>query len=450
MAKKKQKAIATEPIPEVIPGESITEASITEESVPEIIPKEPIVEEPVLEVILEEPIAEEPITEKAITEEVVTGEVISGETDPRPESSPFASTSIHIYFSDENTLSVPSSLLKKSPKLLENTSWPPSTIRLNGVTSAVGHVLFYYLLTDTYQCLRPKGVSLHERVVDEFTTGVRVYIAARKYELPSLKKLAQDEIRRLADELPFPLVLNLLQSVQLNPSAEDTWVSDYVQSGLKNLFENPTKSLECSDPQAERNIVSFSDMILKNLAELLVNGLGPPRKDSVTPSAQSTGTAIFDSKLELEVAREIVKKAARAAKAAKAARKAENRAAKPRGKAIRKAARKAERKAAAEEKAAKEAEAKAAEAQPRPEDAAVPEPEPEPEPVYDSGQPSSDDKPESELLEAEPAEAELWPESSVVPEYKPEPVYDLEKLSRNDELPVSITEPVAEHESVEN
>jgi hypothetical protein len=189
-------------------------------------------------------------------------------------------------------------LLKKSPKFLKDTSWPPSTLRLDRVTSAVGHVLFYYLLTDTYQCLRPKGASRHEKIVDEITTGIRVYVAAREYELLPLQKFAEHEIRRLADELPFTLVLNLFQEFDLKPTAEDTWVSDYVQLGLKSLFENPRALLEYSDPQVTPDVVSFSDIILKNLAELLAINSAPVRRDTVVQSAQSIEPAIPESEAE--------------------------------------------------------------------------------------------------------------------------------------------------------
>lgn len=151
------------------------------------------------------------------------------------------------------------------------------------MTSPVGHVIFYYLLTDTYQCLRPKGNSQSERLVNELATGVGAYNASRKYELLALQEIAKDEIQRLAQQLPFPLVLNHLRDLHLDPSASETWLDDYVQTGLKNLLRTPTAFLDYTSLQVEQDAISFSNIILKNLANLLTNDVAPPRTDDAEP-----------------------------------------------------------------------------------------------------------------------------------------------------------------------
>ncbi|KAI0451205.1 hypothetical protein F5B21DRAFT_390526 [Xylaria acuta] len=201
------------------------------------------------------------------------------EADGRPESSPFESASTEVYFGNGPKLIVPSSLFLNSPKLRQGERRPPRSICLDDVTSAVGHVIFYYLLTDTYQCLRPKGNSHNERLVNELATGVGAYNASRKYELLALQETAKDEIQRLAQQLPFPLVLNLLRDLHLDPTASETWLDDYVQSGLKNLFRTPTAFLDYTSLQVEQDVISFSNIILKNLANLLANDVAPPRTD---------------------------------------------------------------------------------------------------------------------------------------------------------------------------
>ncbi|KAI0468115.1 hypothetical protein F4859DRAFT_215164 [Xylaria cf. heliscus] len=211
------------------------------------------------------------------------------EDDGRPESSPFESVSTEVYFGSGSKFTVPSSLFLNSPKLRLGEKRPPRSICLDDVTSAVGHVIFYYLLTDTYQCLRPKGNSQHERLVNELATGVDVYNAARKYELLALQETAKDEIQQLAQQLPFPLVLNLLRDLHLDPSASETWLDDYVQSGLKNLFRTPTAFLDYTNLQVEQDMISFSNIILKNLANLLSNDVAPPRPEyaeTPTPSPE--------------------------------------------------------------------------------------------------------------------------------------------------------------------
>ncbi|KAI3332900.1 hypothetical protein F4824DRAFT_279550 [Ustulina deusta] len=217
------------------------------------------------------------------------------EDDRRPESSPFAGFTTQVYFHEGPEFVVPTSLIRKCPKLIpDGTRWPPSAIRLDDVASHIAHVIFYYLLTGSYQSLRPKGSSHHERLGNELRTGVQAYNAARNYELPALQELAKDEIQRLAQELPFPLVLNLLRNLHLDPGEREAWLDDYVQSGLKDLFRTPTAFLDLTASQVEHDVVSFSNIILKSLANLLSNDVALARKDNVatTPTLSPEPAAI--------------------------------------------------------------------------------------------------------------------------------------------------------------
>ncbi|KAI1360376.1 hypothetical protein F5Y08DRAFT_48769 [Xylaria arbuscula] len=216
------------------------------------------------------------------------------EDDKRPDTSPFAGFTTQIYFREGPDFVVPTSLIRKCPKLVpEKARWPPSAIRLDDITASIAHVIFYYLLTGTYQSLRPKGTSSHERLGDELKTGVQSYNAARTYDLPELQELAKDEIQRLAQELPFPLVLNLLRNLHLDPYEREAWLDDYVQSGLKNLFQTPTAFLDLTATQVENDVVSFSNIILKSLANLLSNESALSHKDIVvTPAATPEPAAI--------------------------------------------------------------------------------------------------------------------------------------------------------------
>ncbi|TGJ78583.1 hypothetical protein E0Z10_g10181 [Xylaria hypoxylon] len=217
------------------------------------------------------------------------------EDDRRPESSPFAGFTTQVYFQEGPEFVVPTSLIRKCPKLIsDRTRWPPSAIRLDDVASNIAHVIFYYLLTGTYQCLRPKGSSQHERLGNELTTGVQTYNAARSYELPALQDLAKDEIQRIAQELPFPLVLNLLRNLHLDPSERETWIDDYVQSGLQNLFRTPTAFLDLTSLQVEQDVISLSNILLKSLAGLLANDVALARRDNVAIPAPSSEPAAIE------------------------------------------------------------------------------------------------------------------------------------------------------------
>ncbi|KAI1425050.1 hypothetical protein F5Y12DRAFT_749455 [Xylaria sp. FL1777] len=233
------------------------------------------------------------------------------EDDRRPESSPFAGFTTQVYFHEGPEFVVPTSLIRKCPKLIpDGTRWPPSAIRLDNIASNIAHVIFYYLLTGTYQSLRPKGTSHHEKLGSELRTGVQAYNAARNYELPALQELAKDEIQRLAQELPFPLVLNLLRDLHLDPCERETWLDDYVQSGLKDLFQTPTAFLDLTAPQVEHDVVSFSNIILKCLANLLANDAALVRKDHIattpTPSPEPAAIETEPVRLDEPVAEEVL------------------------------------------------------------------------------------------------------------------------------------------------
>lgn len=160
---------------------------------------------------------------------------------------------------------------------------------LEDITSDVGHILFFYLLTGNYQSLRPIGATRNERLANELTTGIGVYNTSRKCELPALQDNARGEIERLAKALPFPLVLNLLRDLNLDSSARHQWLDEYVQWGLQNLFNSPTSFVDENAPQVERNSISFSNVILKGLAGLLAN---KPASGSATPAPLSLEEAL--------------------------------------------------------------------------------------------------------------------------------------------------------------
>lgn len=135
----------------------------------------------------------------------------------------------------------------------------------------MGHTLVHYLFTNTYQSLAPKGRSPHEKVAAEFATSIRVYAFARKYELFSLEELAKLEIERLGNALRFSMVLDLVRDAYPDPSADDIWFGNYLKSGLESLLRHPSELSDCVSPTAERKTLSVSDLLFKNLVELVHN-----------------------------------------------------------------------------------------------------------------------------------------------------------------------------------
>lgn len=193
---------------------------------------------------------------------------------------------------DASRLYVPAHLLVKSPKL---SSPDENGIYHLDMPHEVAHVVVHYLFTDTYQCLRPKGSSLNEKLIAEFLTSIRVYIVARDYKLPLLEELAQAEIIRLGSGFRIPLVFDLVQEAYPHPSLDDTWLRQYLKSRLSILLTDPKELLEW-DPALEPKTTTISDILLKNILELLRDNIISSNKlTNGVPETSQAGIAQEDS-----------------------------------------------------------------------------------------------------------------------------------------------------------
>ncbi|RWA03666.1 hypothetical protein EKO27_g11438 [Xylaria grammica] len=195
-----------------------------------------------------------------------------GAVDMRPESSygPYASPQVPVHFADGPPLSVPTRLLDKSRKLSSGHSHKMGLnmgLRLAHIPSGAGHVLVHYLFTGGYQCLKPKGLSSNEKDAAEFGTGVRVYAAARDYDLPDLEALARCEIEKLGKRLQVMQILDVLRDTLPNPSVDDLWLQGYLKSLIQPFFENPLTALGDPSDSPGRSI-SFINVLLKVVIEL--------------------------------------------------------------------------------------------------------------------------------------------------------------------------------------
>lgn len=210
----------------------------------------------------------------------------------RLDVSPYAAPSAVLQLQDASRLYVPAHLLVKSPKL---SSPDENGIYHLDMPHEVAHVVVHYLFTDTYQCLRPKGSSQNEKLIAEFLTSIRVYIVARDYKLPLLEELAQAEIIRLGSGFRIPLVFDLVQEAYPHPSLDDTWLRQYLKSRLSILFTDPKELLEW-DPALEPKTTTISDILLKNILELLRDNIISSHKlTNGTPEISQAGLIQEDS-----------------------------------------------------------------------------------------------------------------------------------------------------------
>ncbi|KAI1319734.1 hypothetical protein F5Y16DRAFT_94671 [Xylariaceae sp. FL0255] len=202
----------------------------------------------------------------------------AGTVDTRPESSPYTAIRIPVALRDKNTLYVPSSLLNEYPIL---------PCLFANIILEEGHILVHYLLTKTYQCLRPKGSSLQEQLVTEFTMSVRIYAIARANQLASLEELARLEMARLGDRLPTPLAFRLVQNAYPDPNTDDTWFNNYLKMRLRSFVDKPAVSLESDFWDAKRKTMPVSDVLFQNLYDLLRENILTSRDSSDGAIAQT-------------------------------------------------------------------------------------------------------------------------------------------------------------------
>ncbi|KAG6144933.1 hypothetical protein E4U34_001433 [Claviceps purpurea] len=203
--------------------------------------------------------------------------------DTRPETSPYASCCATLRFQNGSEYTVPSALLQKFPKL----SFSLGKSTFISCTEDVGHVLTHYLYTDTYQSLRPKGLSSHDKRIAEFTTSVRVYVLARQMGSVPLEELARAEIERLGDGLLFATVVSQMRIAYPEPTEDDKWFSSYLRTRLRTTLEKPALLLACVETDPISQTLPLSDLLLRNLVELIRDqGVSAP----VINPAVKTGT----------------------------------------------------------------------------------------------------------------------------------------------------------------
>ncbi|KAI1266426.1 hypothetical protein F5Y18DRAFT_381586, partial [Xylariaceae sp. FL1019] len=206
--------------------------------------------------------------------------------------SPFASPSFKVYFSDEPALTVPSVLLDQNPQLLRQNN------PIMKITSAVGHIIFYFLLTSKYRCLQPRGDSLEDQVSDELRTAVRVFNAARTYNLAGLERLAQGEIENLAGQVGPKQTVSLFRRENLDLRYKDTWAEE--------LFRLISKKSKAAEPDQHAAVEDSNDSW--SLGDLVLSALSAELKldDSSVPSNEIDDVAVPSEEEEPHITEDTV------------------------------------------------------------------------------------------------------------------------------------------------
>lgn len=130
------------------------------------------------------------------------------------------------------------------------------------VASNVGHVLVHFLYTNTYQCLKPKGTSVQDRLEAELTTSVGVYAAAQAFEIQDLENLAKAEIERLGSRVKLPTILDLVEEAYTDQYITDPWLYGYLRSILQSNLQDPLRLKELDDTAIRSPKPSVNEFII--------------------------------------------------------------------------------------------------------------------------------------------------------------------------------------------
>ncbi|KAI5865633.1 hypothetical protein GGS23DRAFT_560089 [Durotheca rogersii] len=208
--------------------------------------------------------------------------------DTRPEKCPYTGKYITIFFGgpdetyghfDDRVAIVSRSLVANYARL---ASWffpPDLAIRLN-TTADAGHVFVHFLMTRTYQCLKPKGSSPHKKCVSEFETSVRVYSLAHRYEVFPLEALAKNEMERLGQKLQAPQIFDVMKDIQLHPGAINVWLRKFIKSRVDAFISQSPASSIVGSAKSLSDALSVPAIFFGAALELYREKLGTARSDS--------------------------------------------------------------------------------------------------------------------------------------------------------------------------
>ncbi|KAK3936992.1 hypothetical protein QBC46DRAFT_393763 [Diplogelasinospora grovesii] len=155
-------------------------------------------------------------------------------------------------------------ILSQYPKLA--SSLENDALRLGlPISNKVAHVLVHYLYTSTYDDA-VEGVVQDD--VSRFRTSLRVYAAAREYEVDGLAELAKEKIGHLGNGIDIFTMLDIVKGTYPAPDADDTWFSAYVTSQIKAAFEQAPALHKVDITATFGDGVSIAKTLVKNLIDI--------------------------------------------------------------------------------------------------------------------------------------------------------------------------------------
>ncbi|KAM0343369.1 hypothetical protein ACHAPU_008547 [Fusarium lateritium] len=205
---------------------------------------------------------------------------MSEENDTRPMHSPYASDVCPVYFQGNGPLYIPRTFLNQSPELASGAvpdrfTLASDDIHVENIAFDAGHAIIHYLVTNTYQCLKPTEIFPEKNDATELATAIRVYSTTETISLSRLRNLAREEIVRLGDKLELPTLIKVMEDSI--PSFQNLpGIAAYVESRILSFAENSSriaanKALEnIGVPDTLNNVLLRSIVLMKASEQSLV------------------------------------------------------------------------------------------------------------------------------------------------------------------------------------
>lgn len=140
---------------------------------------------------------------------------------------------------------------------------------LTDIHFATGHIIVYFLMTGTYQCLRSRDPQEEWRRAKEFRAAICVYIAAVDKKLPGLRDLARQQIAKLGEQISLLTVIKIIEGYK--PVSESIFgtfypgTTGYLQFKIQSFARDATEA-EAKDMLAQLETPrTLSEFLLKNM-----------------------------------------------------------------------------------------------------------------------------------------------------------------------------------------
>ncbi|KAF7562072.1 hypothetical protein G7046_g2065 [Stylonectria norvegica] len=176
----------------------------------------------------------------------------------------YASKPYAVFFNGEGPLYASESILQGCP-LFDKTKINHHRWDVEMSLNA-GHVLIHFLHTGDYQCLRPRGDTIAEMRISEFTIAIQVYLHQLyddHYMLPPLANVAKQEIIRLEKHLTLLSISDIMEQEDADIGWDDGWLATLFGNRSVN-FDETANVLDDYDPEAR--YPKMFDTILAQIA----------------------------------------------------------------------------------------------------------------------------------------------------------------------------------------